>query len=275
MMRAGGGVGPLPGVDGQGVEAVLVARLGELTSDAALPGEELDEVDLGDDADDACRPPSPPPRCRRGRCRAGARPGCRARPRPGAAATSGSTTSVSRCFPSRRNSRRSYSWIMPMQRARRRRRPASARCRAPSSPSPPPRRLSLLRAVMTSPRRVAEDVAHACRRTSRSCSAPPGSRCRASTRRSRTSRCRPARRPGAGTTTTLPCPSSFATSDRHVHRRARGAAGEDPLLARQPPRHDERLAVVDLPHVVEHREVHGAAHHVLADALHLVHVRRR
>ena len=62
--------------------------------------------------------------------------------------------------------------------------------------------------------------------------------------------------------------------DGDVHRRARGPASEQAFLAREPSRHHEALLVVDAADVVEDGEVHRLAEHVLADAFHLVDVRR-
>ena len=55
--------------------------------------------------------------------------------------------------------------------------------------------------------------------------------------------------------------------DRAPQRRARGAAGEDALLAREPPRHQERVAVGDPDPLVDDLQVDRVGPRVLADPL--------
>ena len=57
---------------------------------------------------------------------------------------------------------------------------------------------------------------------------------------------------------------------RDVRDQPRRAADEQPLLAREPARHRERVAIAHRPVVVDHREIERAGQLVLSDPLDLV-----
>ena len=61
---------------------------------------------------------------------------------------------------------------------------------------------------------------------------------------------------------------------RGDHRGPARAAGQDPLLAREPARHREGVAVADPDPAIDHGRVVGARKEVLADALGQVRPRR-